>query len=244
MIYIITGKPGSGKTFFTSLDIRFWLREGYIVLSNIVVYPLTIRFLGKTLYSDVRDFEEKYFYLNEDFEVEELLYFSKEKLGNKIIEGKIKLVLDEVLTLITRRQYVEQGLKKKFIRFLTQHRKYGYDVYMISQSIKDIDGIIRSLVDINIKYMYVHEVIPFVPKVNLRLKYVKSLNNNDFYDWSFLYLANYFGIAYKLYESYKVHLRKNEIDINVKNKNILSFYEVQKLLSPLGDNNFSGAFAP
>lgn len=245
MIYVITGKPGSGKTFFTALDIRFWLREGYYVLTNILLYPLTLKIFGKTIYSDLEFFKKKYYYLNEDFEIEELLFFSKNIMGLKVIEGKIKLVLDEVLTLITRRQYLDQTIKKKFIRFLTQHRKYGYDIYLISQSIKDIDSIIRSLVDIHIKYMYVHEVVPFVPKINLRLKYTKSISNNDFYDWTFLYLANYFGVAYKLYESYKIHLRKNEMDLSIKNKNIMSFEEVQKLLAPdKGASSFSGALAP
>ncbi len=227
MIILVAGKPGSGKSYFMSLKIKEWINTGYIVLTNMVVYPLTIRIFGKELINEHKKFKERFYFFNDDVTIEELWKFPKKIIKGNIKEGMIKLVIDEGLMLINKK-YNEN--KKEFIKFLTQHRKLGYDIYLLAQSKNEIDTTIRSLIDILWYIRYVREVflldIPY-----LRVFYERNLNNNDIFMFKFFILNPLF---FRFYESYKLHLKMKE-DKEIENKEIKNIYnwvDIAGLLSP------------
>ncbi len=226
MIYLIIGKPGSGKTYYISRKIKEWINDGHYVLTNIIVYPLTLRFFGYELINEHRKFKHYYYYYNDDINIEEFWSFSRVVLKNKIKEGSIKLVIDEGLLLISKK-FNEN--KKEFVKFLTQHRKLGYDIYILAQSKMELDTTIRSLVDKLIMIKYFREVF-LIDITNVRLIYERNINTNDIFMVSTFFINPFF---YKFYESYKIHLKlKEKENINKDIKNIYDWSSIAGLLSP------------
>jgi hypothetical protein len=226
MIYLVAGKPGTGKTYIMSKKIKQWVAEKKYVLTNILVYPLTLRVFGKEIINEHEKFKNFYYYFNEDIQVEELWRFSEIVLGNRKKEGQIKLIIDEGLLMISKRF---QENKKEFIRFLTQHRKLGYDIYILAQSKNEIDSTIRSLIDILWYVRYVREVflidIPY-----LRVFYERNMFSNEIFFFNIFFLNPFF---FRFFESYKIHLKINEKEkINKEIKNIYSWREIAGVLTP------------
>ena len=226
MIYLVAGKPGSGKTYIMARKIKEWIGEKKYILTNILVYPLVLRVFGREIINEIKKFQERYFYFNDDVQVEEFWRFS-EILGNRKKEGQIKLVIDEGLLMINKKF---QENKKDFIRFLTQHRKLGYDVFILAQSKNEVDTTIRSLIDVLWYVRYVREVflidIPY-----LRVFYERNIVSNDVFIFKIFFLNPFF---FRFFESYKIHLKVNEKEkINLKEvKNIYSWKEIAGVLSP------------
>jgi nucleoside-triphosphatase THEP1 len=226
MIYLITGKPGAGKSYFVSRKIKEWINEGFYVLTNVIVYPLTLKVFGYEIINEHKKFSQRYFYFNDDIDIKEFWAFSQSILGKKIKEGSIKLIIDEGLLLISKK--FNEG-KKELIKFLTQHRKLGYDIYILAQSKMELDTTIKSLVDKLIMVKYVREVF-LIDIPNIRLVYERNINTNEIFTLSFLFINPLF---YRFYESYKIHLKvKEKEQIDKEIKNILSWQDIAGVLTP------------
>lgn len=142
MIYLYTGTPGSGKSLHTSRNIRDNLTGGRLVVSNIDIATEKIRFKrGQFLYLE-----------NAEITPQKLVEISQNYFkGKRAKEGKIKLYIDEAQLLFNAREWAKAG-RTDWTAFFTQHRKLGYDIFLITQFDRMIDRQIRSLVE----YEFIH----------------------------------------------------------------------------------------
>lgn len=140
-LYLYTGTPGSGKSLHMAKQI-YW---------NVRMHRPTICNFGidTALFKDASSFvhcpNEG---LNPSFLAD---YADRVFATQEFQEGKIKLFIDEAQVIFGNRDWREQG-RKEWVRFFTQHRKMGYDVYMVAQNHEMIDKQIRSLVEYEVQH--------------------------------------------------------------------------------------------
>lgn len=138
MIYLYSGTPGSGKSLHQASNIYWWVKSGHLCIANFDVDKYSI---------PSRD-EPKFYYVPNDQLTPELLiqasrlYFR----DNKFKEGSIRLFIDECQLLFNAREWNTKG-RKEWLSFFTQHRKYGYDIFLVAQFDRMIDRQIRSLIE-------------------------------------------------------------------------------------------------
>lgn len=180
MIHFFTGTPGSGKSLHMAMLIDKQLRKGKNVIANFEINERTYkRFnkkhpgkLGQFIYvSNTELLTNAYFKrynrqsgkfvepAKDSFSYIEGLYgyalnFHKRNARGQIIEGQTMLVLDECQDLFNPRSW-NRNDRLKWCSFFREHRKYGYEVYLISQDDKVIDKQIRSI----LQFEYTHRCI-------------------------------------------------------------------------------------
>lgn len=137
MIYLYSGTPGSGKSLHQAKDIYNWLRRGKTAIAN---FDIDVSKIPKC--------KGHYIYLDNEFlRPETLIKFSKVYFStHEFKEGRLRLYIDECQLLFNAREWNITG-RKEWLSFFTQHRKYGYDVYLIAQFDRMIDRQIRSLIE-------------------------------------------------------------------------------------------------
>ena len=142
-IYLYSGTPGSGKSLHQAQDIWYCLRFGKPFVTNFEVN-----------YSACKKRKEPKHLLvsNEDLTPELLIKYAEDywlNSGENFREGRIKLFIDECQILFNSRSWDMKG-RSEWVKFFTQHRKYGYDIYLIAQFDRMIDRQIRSLIEYEI----------------------------------------------------------------------------------------------
>ena len=152
MIYLYSGTPGSGKSYHAVVDIvkKLGRRDKNRVIAN---FPLA----GKKI---TDRFE---YWDNSDITISRLTAYAREhhKLG---VEGQCLIVIDEAQCIFNSRDWngkgiVHSALKKQpdsrmdWIKFFSQHRKFGFNVILIAQSDKMLDKQIRSLIEYDVKHI-------------------------------------------------------------------------------------------
>ena len=141
MIYLYSGTPGSGKSLHQASDIYWWVRNGKPCITNFEINRNCIVTKKPIL---------QYYCPNDQLTPEKLIKFSQIYFkDHKFHEGSIRLYLDECQLLFNAREWNTQG-RKEWLSFFTQHRKYGYDIYLIAQFDRMIDRQIRSLIEYEI----------------------------------------------------------------------------------------------
>ena len=142
MIYLYSGTPGSGKSLHMAQDIYWWVKNGHTCIAN---FDINVELIRKA--------KGSFYYLdNIHLSPDLLIKFSKVYFSDhKFKEGSIRLYIDEAQLLFNAREWNQKG-RKDWLSFFTQHRKYGYDVYLVAQFDKMIDKQIRSLIE----YEYIH----------------------------------------------------------------------------------------
>lgn len=137
MIYLYSGTPGSGKSLHQAKDIYDYIRWGYPIIANFDIDVKKIpKAKGEFIYLD-----------NEYLTPETLMKFSRVWFStHKFHEGAIRLYIDECQLLFNARDWAQQG-RKEWLKFFTQHRKYGYDVILVAQFDRMIDRQVRSLIE-------------------------------------------------------------------------------------------------
>lgn len=135
MITLYSGTPGSGKSLHQAKDIYWSLTFNKPVVANYEIN--TARFKHKP-----------FIYLpNDKLTPQELVKISKAYFENhKFREGAIKLYIDECQILFNARNWQQVG-RSDWLSFFSQHRKYGYNIYLIAQFDRMIDRQIRSLIE-------------------------------------------------------------------------------------------------
>lgn len=136
MIYLYSGTPGSGKSLHQASDLYWDLRFNKPVVAN---YQINTNVFHKKV---------PFIYLpNDKLKPQELVEISKEYFSNhKFKEGAIKLYIDECQIMFNAREWNIKG-RDEWLIFFTQHRKYGFDIYLIAQFDRMIDRQIRSLIE-------------------------------------------------------------------------------------------------
>lgn len=152
MIYLYSGTPGSGKSYHAVAVIAHKLgrRDKNRVIAN---FPLT----GKKI---TPRFE---YWDNSDIAIGRLMDYARQhhRLG---VEGQTLVVIDEAQCIFNSRDWNGKGvlhsaLKRQpdsrmdWIKFFSQHRKFGYNVILIAQSDKMLDKQIRSLIEYDVKHI-------------------------------------------------------------------------------------------
>lgn len=137
MIYLYSGTPGSGKSLHQAKDIYYWLRRGNTCIANFDVDLNKIpKCKGNFIYLD-----------NEYLTPENLIKFSKVYFhDHRFAEGKLRVYIDECQLLFNAREWQISG-RKEWLSFFTQHRKYGYDIFLVAQFDRMVDRQIRSLIE-------------------------------------------------------------------------------------------------
>lgn len=140
MIFLYSGTPGSGKSLHQAKDIYFCLRRGKPCICN---FDIDVTKIPKRK-------SEFIFLDNEHLNPELLIKYSKVYFSkHKFKEGAIRLYIDECQLLFNAREWQSYG-RKEWLSFFTQHRKYGYDIFLIAQFDRMIDRQIRSLIEYEI----------------------------------------------------------------------------------------------
>lgn len=172
MVYFYTGTPGSGKSLHMAEVIYDSILAGKNVIANFEVnesYFDKCRHpekLGKFIYVQNYDWQynaytnrtyvdpdtgrtvrghvpdRKYTYIDGLFNYA-MMYHKRDRKGN-IVEHQTILVLDECQHMFNNRDWRRKD-RMEWVYFFREHRKYGYDVYLISQDDECIDKQIRSV---------------------------------------------------------------------------------------------------
>lgn len=137
MIYLYSGTPGSGKSLHQAKDIYHWLRKGRTCIANFDIDVTKIpKAKGSFIYLD-----------NSYLTPSNLIKYSKVYFSDHVFkEGRLRVYIDECQLLFNAREW-NIGGRKEWLSFFTQHRKYGYDIYLIAQFDRMIDRQIRSLIE-------------------------------------------------------------------------------------------------
>lgn len=144
MIILYSGTPGSGKSCHQAEDLMDFLQNrGVAVLTNYHVKIENIRVAKYSQWIEVT---------NEWLTPTHLKAFSAKWFAkHKFREGNIRLYIDEAQLIFSNREWQQSG-RKDWLEFFTQHRKYGYDIYLISQWDRMLDKQIRSLIEYEYKH--------------------------------------------------------------------------------------------
>lgn len=146
MIYLYSGTPGSGKSLHQARDVYNWLSSGRPCITNYEINTDIIKSKNGINYVYLPNFELR---------PEVLIRFSRRFFRNrKLKEGAIRLYIDEAQLMFNAREWQQQG-RAEWLSFFTQHRKYGYDIYLVAQFDRMIDRQVRSLIE----YEYIHRKV-------------------------------------------------------------------------------------
>lgn len=179
MIYFYTGRPGSGKSLHMASEIHEAILNGKNVIANFKInedYFAKVKHpekLGKFIHVGNREWLENsytnrvtvnpatgcrmkgvvpdncYSYIDGLYSF--ALQFHKCDGDGNIIEHQTLLVLDECQILFNSRCWAKKD-RLDWIEFFREHRKYGYDVYLISQDDKVIDKQMHDIMEIKVEH--------------------------------------------------------------------------------------------
>lgn len=154
MIWLYSGTPGSGKSFHAVVDIlkKVKKKEKNKVIAN---FPLVFKNKKQ---------QDNFIYVdNPELTIQYLEDYARKnhKLG---IEGQTLVVIDESQILFNSRDWGTNSNKRMaWIKFFSQHRKYGYNFIMIAQFDRMIDRQIRSLIEYEVAHMKMNNFFVFLP---------------------------------------------------------------------------------
>ena len=144
MIELYTGTPGSGKSLHCASVLYKALRSKKNVIANFDINLSVFkgRKIGEFLYCDNSE-------LSPAFLMQYAIEHHRRNTNGNIAEGQTILVIDECQILFNSRDWNMKD-RMAWCTFFTQHRKYGYNVILITQFDRLIDRQIRSLVEYQI----------------------------------------------------------------------------------------------
>lgn len=179
MIYFYTGTPGSGKSLHMASEIYDAIFKGKNVIANFEVNESYFdkakhpEKLGRFIYVGNRDWltnsytnrvtidpdtgdrmkgvvpQGHYTYLDGLYSFA-MQFHERDRKGN-IKEHQTLLVLDECQELFNNRNWAKSD-RLDWIAFFREHRKYGYDIYLISQDDKVIDKQVRAVLQFKVEH--------------------------------------------------------------------------------------------
>lgn len=151
MIYLYTGTPGSGKSYHTAQQIIYKTRKKKEnkVIAN---FTVVIKNQENFTYIDTLDMTPEFFYR----------FAEENHVQHK--EGQTLVIIDEAQLIFNSRDWnSKNGNRMEWIRFFSQHRKYGYTIILTCQFDRMIDRQIRSLVEYEVAHMKIGNYFKFLP---------------------------------------------------------------------------------
>lgn len=162
MIWLYSGTPGSGKSYHAVHDILKKLKQKNC---NTVISNFNLDFSNQRKKNIMK---ERFLYVdNSDLTIPFLINYALEnhKFG---IEGQTLVVIDESQLIFNSRDWQSAHFSRmEWIKFFSQHRKYGYNFILIAQFDRMIDKQIRSLVEYEVAHMKINNYFPFLPTIFL-----------------------------------------------------------------------------
>jgi len=142
MIWLYTGTPGSGKSLHCAAEIYKRICRGKNVISNFDINRTAIpqkKQKGLFVYIDNSD-------MSPQLLIDLAYSYHKRNTNGNIIEGQTMLVFDECQVIFGNREWQASG-RGEWNEFFRQHRKYGYNVILITQFDRLIDKQLRALIE-------------------------------------------------------------------------------------------------
>jgi zona occludens toxin (predicted ATPase) len=154
VIYLVTGPPGSGKSFYAMRKLAEAIDGGKMAATNVELvdgWPEKIAGLNKVRYlvpgmrrRRAEEFRRRVLVSADPLEV------ISTRLGEEHKgEGRGVMVLDEAHNWMNSRTWSAAG-RDTIIKFFTQHRKLGWDVYLLTQDADMLDKQVRTLFEVHI----------------------------------------------------------------------------------------------
>jgi len=158
-IYIVTGPPGSGKTYYTVRTIAQAVLAGKYVATNVrladdwperISRGTTLRFMPRRRRARCDEWRRRVIY------VEDLDDLARVRLATegheKALEGRGVAVFDEAGEQLDSREWnANKDRRKAQNRFARQHRKLGWDVYFVAQEAEQLDTRVRGMAEFEIQ---------------------------------------------------------------------------------------------
>lgn len=140
MISLYTGTPGSGKSYHATERIDINLKLGVNVIANYKIHTNRSH-KGDFVYLD-----------NSCFTVRFLIEYAMQHHElEKPKEHQTMIVIDEAAILFPKKDYDKREFQL-WMTFFRLHRQLGYDVILITQNHKDVNGDVLGLVEYNFKH--------------------------------------------------------------------------------------------
>lgn len=152
MIYLVTGPPGSGKSFYAVRKLAQAIDDGKLAATNVeltenwahLVAGLNpVRHLVPGMKRRRAELFERRVLVSPD----PLEVMSARLEGEG--EGRGVMVLDEAHNWMNSREWTAAD-RKQLVKFFTQHRKLGWDVYLITQDAEMLDKQVRTLYEVHV----------------------------------------------------------------------------------------------
>lgn len=140
MIYLFTGTPGSGKSLHASSILINRLNRKLTDRRVIANFEINEKYNRKGSFT---------YCSNENLEPRFFIEYSK----NNLVFGKENqclIFIDECQILFNSRDWQACKNRMDWIKFFTQHRKLGYDIYLITQQDRMLDRQIRNLAEYHV----------------------------------------------------------------------------------------------
>lgn len=153
MIWLYSGTPGSGKSYHAVYDIYSKIRKKNKnkVIANFIL-NVPSEYKNNFIYVD-----------NPELTIEYLQQYAYKNhfVG---VEGQTLVVIDEAQILFNSRDWGSNSNRRmEWIKFFSQHRKYGYNFILIAQFDRMIDRQIRSLIEYEVSHMKMNNFFWFLP---------------------------------------------------------------------------------
>jgi zona occludens toxin len=206
MISLYTGSVGSGKSYHSiELGLQWAKNPKKAVIANFPIKPPK-KFLTKRSEKKWEQTMERWNY-REEISVEYLMALSFEK-GWFGKESSCIVLIDEAGIMFNSRDWQhERKERQKWIKFLSQSRKFGYDFIFICQMDRMIDRQIRGLVEYEVKHL--------------------KANNAIFFKWLSMFKVTMFMYVYKWYQT----KLKGNMRLSIYRPGIANRYDTMKIFN-------------
>lgn len=201
MIELYTGTPGSGKSLDCAEQIYHKINRGKNVIANFDINTSVFKRqkVGLFVYMDNSD-------MTPNLLMDLALSYHRRNLNGHIVEHQTLIVIDECAIMFNAREWQARD-RSDWAKFFQQHRKYGYDVILITQFDRLIDRQIRSVVE----YEVVHRkasnfktlgwLIGLLFRGNVFIAVTKWYGMNEKTDSRWFVLRPKYA---RMYDSYKI----------------------------------------
>lgn len=148
MIFLLSGSPGSGKSLHMAKDIYWHVRMGRPVVANFEI--------NKDLFSKRNGAKSFHVLDNMTMRPKDLVDFARAYFEDHAFkEGAISFYWDEAQIRLNSRDWRNNS---EWIEFFTQHRKLGYNVYLVAQHHEMLDKQVRAVIEYETNHRKVNNV--------------------------------------------------------------------------------------